>query len=291
MIIHQNPARQAIYEHIVKPALDSRHPSTVGVVQSYDRKTRRATVRVTDGITGAERIIRKVPVRLSKGFADYDLTYGDRVLVEYHAGSPDDPFISFLYDESYETKTRETRQAPDEPPQADNRLPFGQTEKEDIDEKRYVENGRVGIIHPTHRTTYRIDNVTGNAEIVASRNGSPAAARVCVRSDGTIEQTAPTLEHNADYATFNVQRNGLIYNGYPLNEYMAELSQPGLNMQCIMATPEHITQLMAAIQSVPGAQGVVLHGVAPYGAKVTGHMEEWVDELQRIVEKYFPEEV
>ena len=82
-------------------------------------KTRRATVRVTDGITGAERIIRKVPVRLSKGFADYDLTYGDRVLVEYHAGSPDDPFISFLYDESYETKTREARQAPDEPPQAD----------------------------------------------------------------------------------------------------------------------------------------------------------------------------
>lgn len=293
MAANENPLRSAVRK-IIHEELDIKKEPQTATIINYDPETNTARVGIDDTKAGGIYPKDDIPVKLEKGMAGYEPIKGDRVLISYHNGDPDDPYISMIFDDDYKNNSREKRKAPEDGPKSDGSLPYGR-DYEDIESKRYMEKGRIGMIHPFHKSTYRIDNATGDADIIASNgldSGEDPVARSAfrVRSNGTIQNITGRIDNYAEQMNINVKRNELYYNDYPLNQRMAERSQPlGGNLRCIMARPEQIVQLMGAINSMlPGGQGIVLHGVSPYGLKRMGPLKEFTNRAEQIVEKYFP---
>jgi hypothetical protein len=284
-----NPLRQAVRD-VIREEMNKNLEPQLGVIKEYDNEENTAVVSIRDTKAKGVRVAKNVPVRIMNGVVDYDLKSGDQVLVEFHSGSPDAPYVSQIFDEDYATNTRENRKAPEDAPKTDSSLNSGSYE--DKEEKRYMENGRVGIIHPQHKSTYRIDNTSGDAEIIASKNitdqeDSIARAVMRVMSKGTIESIAGRVtNHTAEYNIYT-DENKFHINDYPINEKMAE--ENNKFRESILINRLEIDRLEAAIQELPGAQGIKLYSEATYGRKRTGDLRDLAKRAEEIVSKYLPE--
>jgi hypothetical protein len=294
-----NPLRQTIVD-IVRGELNRYLEPQTATVLKYEKKENLAKIRVDDIKAGGIRVIEDVPVKISKGLIDYGINPGDRVMVEFHSGDPDAPYISMLMDEKYESNTRENNKAPEDVPKTGNTI-NGSKEYEDPESKRYMENGRMGIIHPQHKSTMRIDNESGDVDLIASKNlvegedDPQATSAFRVRSDGNIESIAGRVDNYSAEYNINTDKNGFYYNNYPLNQKMAAMNQGLMSggttraKESIMATKEDIKRLMGAIQTLPGAQGVRLKGAKTYGDKRSNIMTDYAERAHDIVSEYFPE--
>lgn len=109
MMHHKNPIHEAVYNNVVKPAMNARKMSVEGSVMRVNYFDQTARVYWRDPDSGTERESENVPLPVDgDGIFKDSVEEGDRVTLAFKNGNHFNPYITIVHKRarkvSYESK-------------------------------------------------------------------------------------------------------------------------------------------------------------------------------------------